>query len=97
MNSKQTVSRRVAAVLSPGLQGFLWYLAETAEEGTQEFRLEPGMRMQHIVHTQNPDTPSREYDITIAQSENLVSADLIVQREGSCGAMLLKEEVENHG
>lgn len=97
MNNKQTVSKRAAGVLSPGLQGFLWYLAETAEEGTQEFRLEPGVRMQHIVHLQNPTLPCREYDITVAQSENLVSADLIVRRHGSCGAMLLKEEVENHG
>ena len=97
MNSKQTVSKRAARVLSPGLQGFLWYLAETAEGADQEFRLEPGKRMQHVVHRQNPGLPCREYDITVAQSENLVSADLIVRGSGSCGAMLLKEEVENHG
>lgn len=96
MKSKQAVSKGVAAVLSPGLRGFLWYLAETAEE-IQEFRLEPGVRLQHIVHLRNPGTPSREYDITVAQSENLVSADLIIRREGSCGAMLLKEEVKNDG
>ena len=97
MNSKQTVSKRVARVLSPGLQGFLWYLAETAEGVDQEFRLEPGKRMQHIVHRHNPALPCREYDITVAQSENLVSVDLIVRRSGSCGAMLLKEEAENRG
>lgn len=97
MSGKKTVSERAAMVLSSGLQGFLWYLAETAEEGSQDFHLEPGVRIQHIVHSQNPDTPSREYDITVGQSEKLVSADLIVRQEGSCGAMLLKEEVENDG
>lgn len=96
MNSK-TVSKGAARALSPGLQGFLWYLSETAEEGIQEFRLAPGMRMQHIVHSQNPGTPSRVYDITVAQSEKLISADLIVRRDGSCGAMLLKEEVQCNG
>lgn len=97
MKDKQAVSKGVAAVLSPGLRGFLWYLAETAAEEIQEFRLEPGVRLQHIVHLQNSGTPSREYDITVAQSETLVSADLIIRREGGCGAMLLKEEVENDG
>lgn len=97
MKSKQAVSKRAVTMLSPGLRGFLWYLAETAAEDIQEFHLEPGMSLQHIVHLQNSGTPSREYDITVAQNENLISADLIIRREGGCGAMLLKEEVENDG
>lgn len=97
MEEKRTISSRAAGVLSPGLQGFLWYLADTVEAERQEFRLEPGKRTQHIRHSRNSPAVSREYDVTVAKSENLISAVLIVTRKGSCSAMQLQEEVENGG
>lgn len=92
MNGTRKVSRGVSRALSPGLQGFLWYLSDTIEAAEQEFHLEPGKRTQHITHSQNPGSFSREYDVTVAQSENLISGSVVIRRDGSCGTMMLMEE-----
>lgn len=92
MNGTRNVSKGVGKALSLGLQGFLWYLADTIEAAEQEFRLEPGKRTQHVIHSQNSGVLSREYDVTVAQSENLISGSVVIRRDGSCGTMMLMEE-----
>lgn len=97
MNEKQIVSDGAARLLSPGLQGFLWYLADTVEAERQEFRLEPWERTQRITHLQSPAATSKVYDITVARGESLVSAVLILRQEGGCSKMMLMDEVNPDG